>query len=295
MPERPTEADGTAAPPADSLSGHRPGLDADEASEGRETLSWEDLDAQDEPPAWQPRFQWFAAQITVVVSGVLIALALNAWWAARQDAARAQAYLHQLSSDLGETERLMRTSDDFLGPTERGIRRLLQSFGEDVPPADSVLHWIDVGLLTDLPHPVLGTAEALVATGDLALIRDDSLRIAIATYLDETRSHLAFYATSSDRLSQDASDLLRVADLSEALSRYPQAQRDAMYATDPTGLIPREGWTAPFPLDVSAFYADRDAYAAVQLMAIWMSNLAGERTRFRETAGALRREVEAAR
>ena len=247
------------------------------------------------PPGWdwQPKLRWFAAEIAVVVVGVLIALALNAWWSARQDGARADAYLRQLASDLAETERVMAASDTLMRPTERAVKRLLQSYGEPEPPRDSVLHWIDVGLLTDHRRPVLGTAEALVATGDLALVRDDSLRIAIAAYLDAARAGVTFYETSSERLTEDASDLIRSADLVEALARLPASERDSLAATDPTGLVPPATWSAPFPLDLPAFYADRRAYSAVQLMAIWLSNMSIERAKFRENAAALRTRVDA--
>lgn len=48
--------------------------------------------------AWRPKLRWFAAEIVVVVAGVLIALALNAWWGARQDAAAERSYLALIGS-----------------------------------------------------------------------------------------------------------------------------------------------------------------------------------------------------
>lgn len=35
---------------------------------------------------WRPKLRWFAAEILIVVCGVLIALALNAWWQGREQA-----------------------------------------------------------------------------------------------------------------------------------------------------------------------------------------------------------------
>lgn len=34
---------------------------------------------------WRPKVRWFAAEILIVVVGVLIALAINAWWSRVQD------------------------------------------------------------------------------------------------------------------------------------------------------------------------------------------------------------------
>lgn len=48
--------------------------------------------------------RWFAAEIIVIVAGVLIALALNAWWQDRQDAESEQVYLRLLLRDLDQME-----------------------------------------------------------------------------------------------------------------------------------------------------------------------------------------------
>ena len=49
---------------------------------------------------WRPGVRWFGAEFLVVVTGILVALALNAWWGSRQDAAREQAYVRQLRAEL---------------------------------------------------------------------------------------------------------------------------------------------------------------------------------------------------
>lgn len=49
---------------------------------------------------WRPRLRWFAAEFLVVVSGVLVALLLNAWWADRHDRAEEAAALYHILRDL---------------------------------------------------------------------------------------------------------------------------------------------------------------------------------------------------
>ncbi|WP_412069194.1 hypothetical protein [Rubrivirga sp. IMCC43871] len=49
---------------------------------------------------WRPTLRWFAAEIVVVVAGVLIALALNAWWQGRQDHALETHTLRELRAAL---------------------------------------------------------------------------------------------------------------------------------------------------------------------------------------------------
>ena len=44
--------------------------------------------------------RWFAAELAVVVAGILIAFALQAWWQGRSDRTEERAYLARLEADL---------------------------------------------------------------------------------------------------------------------------------------------------------------------------------------------------
>lgn len=46
------------------------------------------------------RLRWFLSEFLVIVAGVLVALAVNAWWQGRQDRQVEIAYLQQLQLDL---------------------------------------------------------------------------------------------------------------------------------------------------------------------------------------------------
>src|SRR5688500_7764965 len=52
---------------------------------------------------WQPKLKWFAAEFLVVVTGVMVALALNAWFTGRSNERSEAVYLSLLSRDLGQT------------------------------------------------------------------------------------------------------------------------------------------------------------------------------------------------
>ena len=109
------------------------------------------------------------------------------------DAARERVYLTQLAEDLRETERIMADRDARMeAETHRAFRRLQLSFGQTPrPPRDSVAAWLYGIAYTATPRPVLGTAEALVASGDFGAVADDSLRAAVLRYLDFSREYLA--------------------------------------------------------------------------------------------------------
>jgi hypothetical protein len=55
------------------------------------------------PRTWARRLRWFGAEFLVVVSGVLVAIALNAWYQGRRDAATEATYLALLSRDVERT------------------------------------------------------------------------------------------------------------------------------------------------------------------------------------------------
>ena len=252
------------------------------------------------PPAvaWRPKLRWFAAEIAVVVAGVLIALALNAWWAARQDAARERVYLTQLATDLAATERLMDERDSLT--TERayyGIERLLVAYGTTPrPPADSVFSWLRRAGYVPSPRPVLGTAEGLVESGNLAVVADDSLRVAVSAYLDASREHLTDQAWAFELANNHLTVLHSRFDLREAqgvgLAALPDSTARAIRTDAPFAFYPEPGWEAPFPLDLDGFFQDSTAYAALSGMARAHMDLAFYREGMRNDARALRQRVE---
>jgi hypothetical protein len=60
---------------------------------------------------WHGRARWFAAEFFVVITGVLVALGLQAWYQNRQDRAREGVYLTQIVADLRETESRIARAD----------------------------------------------------------------------------------------------------------------------------------------------------------------------------------------
>ena len=135
-------------------------------------------EAAPRPWDWRPKLRWFAAEIVVVVAGVLIALALNAWWGAQQDAERERDYLAGVLAELRATEAELTGEIE----TSRGLFRDAQRvhhafFLASPPPIDSLQAWWRFSHSD--PEPTFGTLRALIGTGDLTLVRDDSVRAAL--------------------------------------------------------------------------------------------------------------------
>ena len=233
-------------------------------------------------------------ELVIVVLGVVIGFQVTAWGQARADRAKEQAYLRQLSRDLAETERLADDLARTMVPFERAPRRLAQAyFLPEPPPRDSVVAWASVAPVYFEISPVLGTAEALVATGDIGLIRDDSLRIAITAYLDKSRENVRSFGAWKEGLVQHTHDYGRYAPIAtifaEALG--PAALDSLDRADDWMALAPPG---VPLPaFDTDAFVRDERMHRLMVLMVIAKDNMAINRREMLRYAAELRERVEA--
>jgi hypothetical protein len=142
---------------------------------------------REEPlPVARPRWKRLAGalgEIAIVTAGILIAFALDAWWDNRVTAEREQIHLRALASDFQQNvellRRLIKTEDDIMS----GSRALLELARAEQPVEKPAL----VGLMRRVFNsgryqPVMGAYEALVNSGGLMLIRDESLRAALAEF-----------------------------------------------------------------------------------------------------------------
>lgn len=244
---------------------------------------------------WRRAARWFGAEFLVVVTGVLVALAVGAWWQGRQDAATERAYLRQLAADLRETERAAADADEFLRPVDRAGSLLWLAFYEaDRPPRDTLLALAERAMWTSAVRPVTGTAEALVATGDLALVRDDSLRTAVTAYLERTRGRIYDHG-QFDRAWSDAERRMRrhVDPAESALRLYAPETLDEYLAQMGVPEADLAVLEAPFPFDVASFLSDPEAHRDAFEMANAKRNLLTVRRAMVEDARALRERVEA--
>jgi hypothetical protein len=145
---------------------------------------------------WRPRLRWFAAEFLVVVVGILTALALNAWWQARQDAAREKNYLALISRDLGqmgsELEELRGFEDDQI---RNGLLAYqIISASTHTPAQEQEVSRIISQLHTRRTMAVVDAAyEDLTSTGNLWLIRDPKLRDRIVTFYEWAERELAVH------------------------------------------------------------------------------------------------------
>jgi hypothetical protein len=146
-----------------------------------------------------PWSRW-AREFVVIAAGALAALAGQAWWQGRQDRDRERDYLQHLLADTRENaqriDRLI-TDDSSSQQTVRRVASFLYDAGPP-PPRDTLVTWfLDGGFFSSSAfYPITDTYTALLATGDLRLVRDEALRselVAYAARMDAEREGMGRY------------------------------------------------------------------------------------------------------
>lgn len=150
-------------------------------------------------------------EFVIIAAGVLCALAAQAWWQDHQDRGREGDYLRQLLADTRENEHRLDNAiatDSAVGWAAARLAGALYG-GDPLPPPDTLVAWFqDRTFSSSNFEPLSGTYDALLATGDLRLIRTDSLRallVAYASSLEHEQTMLRLF------LEQTASDPARIA------------------------------------------------------------------------------------
>lgn len=168
-------------PPSATASGPAPASpDALAAAEATETPRRRIFRPLVETHGWRAALREFA----VIVAGVLCALAAQAWWEQRENREREATYLRQLLADTRLNAERVREAvaiDSAAGVAARRAADALTSTGAP-PPADSLVEWISGAGVGSEPQTVSGSYRAVVGTGELRLIRSDTLRAALAAY-----------------------------------------------------------------------------------------------------------------
>jgi hypothetical protein len=142
---------------------------------------------------------WAVREISIVVAGVLIAFALNAWWMERESLRAEQVHLRSLVIDfeqnVGTLQALIQRQER-VAEASVGLLRLART--EPGGPSARVRPLLGQVFSSVRFEPVMGAYNALLNSAGLTLIRDDDLRSSLA----------AFAARMNGRYSEHFSDEL---------------------------------------------------------------------------------------
>ncbi|WP_412067970.1 hypothetical protein [Rubrivirga sp. IMCC43871] len=214
---------------------------------------------------------WFAValELVIVIAGVVIGFQVTAWGQARANVAKEQAYLRQIVADLDMSVARLDREQPFFAETDRDAALLVQAFRTpERPELDSLLHWRQWAGYYRFPRVVTATADGLAATGDLALIRDDSLRSVLAMLPSEVQGFVVAADFQNSEIRRAVHGLNEGMDKVEAeLSKYSDADRDSVARADPMSFFPAGEIRRPFPVVVEGILSDDQLYAqAVTLL-----------------------------
>jgi hypothetical protein len=232
---------------------------------------------------WRSRLRWFAAEFFVVVSGILVALALQAGYQTRQDHRAERMYLIQLKSDLARNDSVFSDAIQADSASIAASRHLVAAlYNLASLPRDSAYAWFDGRLdrYSD-PRPVMGTVTSLISTGDIRLFSDAALRSGITEFAGSMDSDLQALSRNVDRLIR-AVDAGR---LQHARDGFPYLGRSAADSASNAGKI-----AAKWP----TLRADSDLRAAIGLRQIAFNNRMFYMSNIRDQTRILQKLVDTA-
>jgi hypothetical protein len=142
-----------------------------------------------------------SGELAVIVLGVFLALVADAWREAQVDSRRETEYLRSLAS---EVERSISSIDDVIRDDSAYAARSVTMYrllSTTDPPEDS--GWrSSLGLAAGGATLATATVRTLMSTGDIRLIRSDSLRVAIVDLAGSLEAHLTWVA-QFDQMNND--------------------------------------------------------------------------------------------
>lgn len=214
-------------------------------------------------------------ELMVVVLGVVIGFQVTVWGQARADRAKEEVYLRQLTEDFRETlaegERAVERQRDTSHSAAAALRAYRNPEGV---PLDSLARWIGGSFNFQRLAPVLGTAQGVVSSGDLSLLKDDALRAALPAYIERSREQRSSIQVTMDLYGAAFATLLGEVDALEMQLRLlPPENVDAIAERDPMFPFPAGPRRVPFPATAEDILSNPDVYGALVTAGIMSSAL----------------------
>lgn len=233
--------------------------------------------------------RWFAAEFLVVVTGVLVALALGGWWQDREERERETEYLQQLLADLERSEQALREISEFHADAWQAAARVGDAFWS--PPdelTDELLADLMAPRRSQRTRPIMGTIDALIATGDLRLVRSDRLRAELVAYsevAEATIENIQRFDETYYRVGQrDLRQELDYRAVSWLAQRVDEASDGSNQGVDETA-------RPPFPVMAEDLFSNRRIYSAYTNLSVAHRNQAFNYAALMARARRLRGQV----
>jgi len=131
-------------------------------------------------------YKHFVSELLIVVVGILIAVSLNSWREANADKNHEQFYLKSLKTDFEQSLTSLKEIYNQNLQSDSSVKRLIVvvgNNGSNVGP-DSAKKLFSHLFGFNRFVPASGTYNEIISTGSLQILRNDELRIALASWDD---------------------------------------------------------------------------------------------------------------
>jgi len=240
---------------------------------------------------------WFAVvlEMVIVILGVVIGFQITAWGEDRAQRTKERAYLVQLANDLRQTEGQILVDGKDQTRADGANSKLVRAFFQPVPPPlDSIVVWFSDAQWYRPLTPVTATAEALIASGDLSLIQNDTLRSEITAWVPWVKNR----AVATDRdIGKWWDQRVQLADRYDPsdflIIGSDAALIDSLARSDRHFTLPSGDRIRKFPVSINDFLNDRFAYNALRGMLEFKEGMEYDRELVLDSTRVLLRMVEA--
>jgi len=159
--------------------------------------------------------QWrrLAVEAATIVFSILLAFSIDAWWQERSDQIRVDEYLSQVQADMQDNLHRLREAIAIERVQAAAIRQILPALRSPVPISlESAREWtqLEPGFMWYAdPRLLDGAITALVATGDINLVRDPQIKTSLIAYLGQLQADMNEFDRGVSQFIVHHDELLR--------------------------------------------------------------------------------------
>jgi Family of unknown function (DUF6090) len=210
-------------------------------------------------------------EIVLVMIGILLALQVNNWNNERIRQQEEQAIIAQLIADLKESQKDLEKRITWETEMAQASAKVCHAFWKKNPPNDSIFKHMLRPLGSFTYSPTLGTARSLINSGNINIIKSDSIKNFITTYVEKVdykvqdikRYEETYYRKGVELLKQvvPSSSLHPTSYFTEFLN-HSSKQDNELSRDDEFRTMPNEIEKIPFKADLQSLFNNLKIYTA---------------------------------